>query len=69
MNGGPSTLANTDIISLVNATLDPSVITSSIVACPKVTFDLSVAGLLALAGAKVSGEIIRVMQTKQAQQP
>ena len=68
-NGGPQTLSNQDIIGLVGAALGSSIIIGAIIACPQVKFSLDVAGLTALAQAKVPPEVISAMQSKQAQQP
>ena len=65
----PQTLDNSDIVNLTVAGLDPGIIIGAIVACPKVTFATDTAGLIELAKAKVSTEVIKAMQTKQAAQP
>ena len=68
-NGGPSTLANQDIIDLVTAGLDSPTLIAAITSCPKVTFVMDVAGLKALASGKVPSDVIHAMQMKLATQP
>ena len=63
----PTTLANSDIITLAAAGVPDSVLLTMIYACPAVTFDISVSGITALASAKISGPVIHAMQMKVAQ--
>ena len=69
MANGPDTLDNVDVINMTNVALDSGIIMAAIVECPKVTFDLTVTGLIELAKAKVDPEVIRTMQRKASQQP
>lgn len=54
-------LTNADIIKMVGAGLDESVIISTITAAPSNSFDTSVDGLIALKEAKVPAKVIGVM--------
>lgn len=61
-------LTNADVIKLVNAHLDKRLIANKIVTVPRVEFDLSVDGLVALSQAGVPTDLIALMTQRMQRQ-